>query len=204
MKWPFPPSRNVRTLASMGVLVLTSWGCQKSSRSPDDSPSAGDESADTSRAAIIRQAEDSYQYGPERAPVTTTDSAFPGQHVPDGTIPRMTIATATLKRDVRRPPARIIARIRSSQPYAPLGIVAGDNYIWRSSWDTTKATTWVTQIIPGDRAAGTHALARDPRRREYTHGDPREPRLVLVMVSSVGLAFCFDDPVCGTGHCGYY
>jgi hypothetical protein len=204
MKSSFPPSRNVRTLASIGVLILTSWGCQKKSRPPDVSPPASDGSADTSRAAIIRQAEDSYQYGPERAPVATTDPAFPGQHVPDGSIPRMTIATATLKPDVRRPSARIIARIRSAQPYAPLGIVAGDNYIWRSSWDTTKATTWVTQIIPGDRAAASHGLVRDPRRLEYSHGDPREPRLVLVTVSSVGLAFCFDDPVCGTGHCGYY
>jgi len=103
------------------------------------------------------------------------------------------------------PGYRIIARIRSERAYAPMGIQAGENFIWRNSWDSTAAGSWQTKIIPGDVSAKQYALTRDPRRIEYTHGDPMEPRLVRILVASEGLGVCLDDPVCQPmGHCGYF
>ena len=204
MKAPHPPLWNVCTLASIGVLALTSWGCPKSSSSPVVRPAEDERSADTSRTSIIRQAVRDYDYGPERPPFMITDPDFPGTVVADGSIPRMTIATATRKPGVPPPSDQILARIRSVRAYPPMGLAEGDNYIVRSSRDTAMSGALVTQIIPLNRAAARYGLTRDSRKHEYTHGDPREPRLVIIKVHSVALGVCLEDPVCGTGHCGYY
>lgn len=158
-----------------------------------------------SRVVIVRAADSLYDFGPERPPLTADDPSFKGPRVPDGTIPRMWIATATLKSHVPVPKDRIIARIRSEGRYSQMGISAGYNYVWRSSRDTSRASRWVTRIIAADTAVQRHDLTRDDRLMEYTHGDPSEPRLVILTVHSMALGLCLDDPTCRpVGHCGYY
>jgi hypothetical protein len=189
-----------RTNHQLGLLATTLFaaslalGCQQLEQLDD-----------TTNAGIVRQAGSLYDYGRERPPAAIKDSAFPGPVVEDPPgAPNMSIATATLKEGVTQPPHRILARIHSSGDYAPMGIRAGDNYIWRSSWDSTKAASWVTSIVPGDSAATRHTLQRDARLTEYTHGDAAEPRLVRITVHSLAIGVCLSDPVCTSGHCGYW
>ena len=158
----------------------------------------------TSNAATIAEAESLYMYGSERPQQTLVDRDFPGPVVGDDSLPRMWIATATLKDSTTRPATRIIARIRSERAYPQAGIDSGYNYVWRSSWDTSAASSWQTKIISHDPAKKAHLLTRDPRKKEYSHGNAREPRLLRVKVHSVAFGACFDDPMCPTGHCGYY
>jgi hypothetical protein len=116
----------------------------------------------------------------------------------------MTIATAKLKPNMPQPAHRIIARIRSDAPYASMGIQSGFNYVWRNSWSDADTTSWITRVISRDSLTALD-LIRDPRRLEYTHGNSaKEPRLVILKVHSIALAVCLDDPMCPTGHCGYY
>lgn len=160
---------------------------------------------DTSSGAIISEARKLYDYGRERPPVSVRDTAYPGPYVSDDAIPRVWIATASLKRGTPQPKTRIIARIRSERAFAPLGLVAGYNYVWRNSWDTTAASRWISRIIPDDRATKPHDLVRDARHHEYTRGmSALEPRLVRIRVHSTALGLCLDDPICPSGHCGYY
>lgn len=164
-----------------------------------------DNARDTiSRTAIIRQAESLYAYGTERPQLRGKDPEFPGPVVGDGRIPRMWIATARFKGSGARPKDRIIARIRSEAPYPQMGIAKGYNYVVRNSWDRQAAHAWRTSVVARDMSIETHDLTRDARKIEFTHGEPLEPRLVVLKVHSVGLGVCLDDPVCGTGHCGYY
>lgn len=153
---------------------------------------------------IIRNAESLYDYGEERQTITVDDTAFKGPIVDEGGIPQMTIATATLKPNAQQPPQRLIARIRSQGAYPQVGIQPGYNYVWRNSWDSKAVATWVTRIIPRDSAIA-YDLIRDSRLHEFTKGmSPEEPRLVILKVHSIALALCLDDPMCPTGHCGYY
>ena len=154
--------------------------------------------------SVIQAADSLYDYGPERDTITVTDSAFKGPTVDDGTIPHMTIATATLKPNMPQPAHRIIARISSDGPYEPMGIQPGANYVDRNSWSAGDTTTWVTRIVSRDRAT-TRTLTRDARRLQYAHDlPPGVPRLVILKVHSIALGLCFDDPGCSSGHCGYY
>jgi hypothetical protein len=198
----------------LAALFVAAWGCGRSGDHPDTTqvePSALPETtplppvlSDTSSGSIVREAQKLYDYGLERPPIAVRDAAFKGPYVPDDSLPRMWIATAKLKGSTR-PPHRIIARIRSERAYPPMGIDSGYNYIWRNSWDSTAAERWVTKIVAGNTRTKQHRLRRDPRRHEYTHGrSPLEPRLVRIKVHSVAIGACLDDPVCPSGHCGYY
>jgi hypothetical protein len=153
---------------------------------------------------IAQQADSNYEFGPAREAVNITDPAYPGT-VTAG-LPRypMRIATATLKPG--RPPTadRIIALITSDGDYAPLGIAKGRNYVWRNSRDTAQKATWITKVVPADSAKPDYVLHRDARHREYTSGNPAEPRLVQVTVASYAFDLCLDDPACPTMHCGYW
>lgn len=190
-----PPAQSHRILV---VLVATVLACGVLACSPRLLP-------DRSRSDVVREAESLYDYGPERPPLAGVDSSFSGPRVPDGTIPQMWISTATLKSSVPVPRTRIIARIRSTAAYPQMGIVAGYNYIWRSSRDTSMARKWITAVVPAAADARSHQLQRDERLIEYTHGEPAEPRLVILRVRSMSLGVCLDDPVClPSGHCGYY
>jgi len=194
----------------VALLALSNWGCQSTSEHGDTTAARADsvpktrERAAPSSAAIVVAAESLYTYGPERPQITVKDADFPGPYVPDDSLPRMSIATAALKEGVKRPAERIIARIRSDRPYPKAGIGKGYNYVWRSSWDTSSAKSWITKIVSRESRIEPHVLTRDARNHEYTHGDPKEPRLVRVKVHSMGFGACFDDPMCPTGHCGYY
>jgi hypothetical protein len=192
-----------------GIALSTAlWGCH----------TVGSIAADTGRTrpvvtmplagsvhqAVVREADSLYDFGNEREAITVTDHDFLGPIVDDGTIPRMTIATARLKPNAARPLHRIIARITSQRAYPNMGIQRGYNYVWRSSWFDADSSGWKTLIIPRDSST-SRALVRDRRRQEYTHGrSPEEPRLVILKVHSVALGLCLDDPMCPTGHCGYY
>ena len=189
--------------AASGTLFLLMTALS-SCRLQQGSPSTGDVGSDTTRSAIIREARALYDYGPERPPIATVDTAFPGPVVADGAIPRMWIATATLKRGVSRPVHRIVARIRSTGAYPPMGIAAGDNYIWRDTWDVRDGSRGRAMIVPVDSSSKSHILIRDARNMEYSHGDPAEPRLVMKQVHSFALAACLEDRICPSGHCGYY
>lgn len=192
------------------LVALAGGGCARSSdridttavRS-DTTPKRQARSALT-RASIAREADSLYSYGLERPQITIKDPEFRGPYVANDSLPRMWIATATLKQGMRRPPQRIIARIRSERAYPKAGIDSGYNYVVRSSWDTREAKSWVTKIVSGSGRLDSYTLTRDRRLREYTHGNAREPRLVRVMVHSVGFGACFDDPICPTGHCAYF
>lgn len=161
--------------------------------------------SDTTRTVATRDARMFYEFGPERPPVSVRDTAFKGPYVADDAVPRMWIATARLKANAARPASRIIARIRSERAYPALGLAAGYNYVVRNSWDTAAASRWMTRIVADDPAMKPHELVRDSRRLEYTHGkSPLEPRLVRIKVHSTAIGMCLDDPICPTGHCGYY
>lgn len=203
------------THGMLGGLVVLVWSCTGSEARPDTSGASAGRTTDstsnlvttqdTSRASEIRAAQELYDYGKERTPLTVSDRKFEGPYVPDDSIPRMWISSAKLKANVRQPASRIIARIRSERAYPPMGIVAGYNYVWRNSWDERTASRWVTKIIPSDKSVDEHQLMRDARRQEYTHGkSPIEPRLVRIQVHSMAIGLCLDDPICSSGHCGYY
>lgn len=195
-------ARSWRVVSSTLVFLSAALsGC----RLQQGSPSTGDPGADTTRTAIVREAQGLYDYGPDRLPIASVDTAFRGPVVADGAIPRMWIATATLKRGVTRPTHRIVARIRSMGAYPPMGIAEGDNYIWRDTWSARDYSRSRAVVVSVDSTIKPHALVRDERKIEYSHGaDPAEPRLVLMKVHSVALGACLEDRICPSGHCGYY
>lgn len=208
-------ARRKVTLGMLGGLLALAGSCTTQESRPDssrviaarapDSAVNATTTQDTLRASVIRQAEELYDYGKERTPVTVSDREFKGPYMPDDSVPRMWIASAKLKANVQRPADRIIARIRSERSYPPMGIVAGYNYVWRNSWNERTASRWITRVIPTEKSGKEHQLVRDARNHEYTHGmSPREPRLVRIKVHSMAVGLCLDDPICPTGHCGYY
>lgn len=206
-------SSSLRTPAGVVVVAIVMCGCSpRQGKVPvvdSDSLGAPDSALlnrrGATRSSIIQRAESLYTYGPDRPQLMATDSGFPGVHVPDGAIPRMWIATARWKGVGPRPRDRILARIRSEGPYPAMGIAAGYNYVSRNSWDSKSARYWQTQIVARDGSVKAHALMRDRRLIEYTHGDSLEPRLVVLKVGSIALGLCLDDPICRPmGHCGYY
>ena len=192
MRSAVTPPRKLLTAVSTGALALSILACSSALLQ------------NVSSTAVRRDAQSLYDFGPERPPLRNNDPAFKGPVVPDGGIPRMWISTATLKPNVPVPKDRIIARIRSERAYPPMGLAAGVNYIWRNSRDARRAKEWKTLVVPADDQPARHVLTRDTRMMEYTHGDPAEPRLVILQVHSQALAMCLDDPMCSTGHCGYY
>ena len=201
------PMQSWRALAGLVVVTALSSGCRgngHSGASPSDTTITLIRLAVAEHDSIVREADSLYDFGTERATVMVDDPAFQGPVVDDGRIPHMTIATAKLKVGTPQPAHRIIARIRSDAPYTKMGVQAGYNYVWRNSWSDADTASWLTQIVARDSATA-HDLIRDSRRHEYTHGmSPKEPRLVILKVHSIALALCLDDPMCSTGHCGYY
>jgi hypothetical protein len=196
-----------------GMALLSGSGCRKEperadslATRPDTIPTSLARPLASPNAAILVEAESLYTFGRERPQMTIDDRGFPGPYVADDSLPRMWIATATLKDSTHRPYGRILARIRSARAYPKAGIDSGYNYVWRNTWkaDSMSALSWETKIIPRDPLKKPYLLTRDPRKHEYTHGEAKEPRLVRVKVHSMGFGACFDDPICPTGHCGYF
>src|SRR3954465_4717994 len=119
--------------AALAIAVLSSWGCDRSNPGADtiaiNHRGPVPPVRNGSNAAIIADAESLYAYGPERPQLKVRDAAFPGPYVStEESLPRMWIATATLKDSTHRPPERILARIRSEHAYPKAGIDSGYNY----------------------------------------------------------------------------
>ena len=148
-------------------------------------------------------AADDYDVGPERPSTTEVDPDFPGPTVSTEP-PDMTIAAMTLKPGRPRGPRRLLARITSPSDYEPMGLVKGQNLVWRNTWDST-ATGAVDVVTPMRPGRPDHVLTRDPRLNRYPPTDaPHRPRLIKLSVRSFAFVACLDDPMCPTGHCGKY
>jgi hypothetical protein len=116
--------------------------------------------------------------------------------------PTMTIAKAMQRPDQSYPgDEEILARITSDRQYHGLGIDKDTNFVWRYKRDPGDAHTWEVWVI-GAKHLTSLQLVRDTL--TYSHGDPKQPRLVFGPARRGDTLFgvCFDDPVCG-GHCGY-
>lgn len=96
----------------------------------------------------------------------------------------------------------IIALISSDKPYPFLGIAAGNNYVWRDE-SSSSSKKWVTYMVPELAGADPKRLKRTGKK--YSDGEHTEPRLVHELKRRGLDAFgaCLDDPMCGSGHCGY-
>lgn len=161
----------------------------------------------TSQAFVLEAAKD-YDVGPERGAITETDRGFPGPTAPDTAAPgTITIATMTLKSGRPRGSRQLLARITSDKDYPLMGIVEGQNYIWRNTWDSTAvaAATWVNTLTPAKYGKPDHVLTHDSRLNRYPAVEsPHQPRLLKLIVNSIAFVACLDDPGCTSGHCGYY
>jgi hypothetical protein len=154
---------------------------------------------------LIVEAAKDYDVGPERPATPETDRTFPGPTAPDSAAPTsITIASMTLKPGRPRGPRQLMARITSDKAYPLMGIVEGQNFIWRNTWDSTDVAS-VNTLTPAKAGAPDHVLTRDYRPNRYPAVDrPHRPRLLKLTVNSIAFVACLDDPGCGTGHCGFY
>lgn len=194
-------------LALLVSVTLLAAGCKKDQTVQVRPPSmqvSDTQGLSPAQQALIVEADTDYEIGPERPPLAIRDTAFPGSSTEGDSAPQMTIATMTFKAGHTKPSHRLIARIKSDGDYPAMGIHAGVNFLWRNSWDTAAKATWVSKVIPLKAGATEYALHRDARLHEYTTGDPQQPRLVRVTKASFAFAACLDDPMCGSGHCGYW
>jgi hypothetical protein len=194
-------------VALVAVVAVCAADCEKPAvvqQPPQVIQVSDTQGLSAAQAALVVEAATEYDIGPERTPLAIRDTVFPGPSTAGDAAPSMTIATLNLKSGHGRPGHRLIARIKSSGDYADMGIRTGMNFIWRNSWDSTAAATWVTKVVPVKPAAPEYILHRDARLHEYTSGDPAEPRLVRVTKASFSFAACLEDPMCGSGHCGYW
>lgn len=163
--------------------------------------------ATASQSAVV-DALKNYDIGEERLPTVENDPAFQGPTAANAAAPTtITIATMTLKPSGARGSRRFLARITSNKDYPLLGIYEGQNFVWRNTWDSTvvSAPTWINTITPAALGKDDHVLTRDPRPSRYpVYGGAHEPSMYKLIVRSIALVVCLDDPMCSTGHCGYY
>lgn len=192
-----------RTPAVVLALSMLAAGC---ARANDEKTGAA---KPPDQAAIVASAQSDYDYeSPERGADTADDpDDLENDGVEAGSAPTMTIARATLKGSATgAPDSEVLARITSSAAYDKLGISAGVNYVWRDRRDPPKDDlTWKMYVVPADLTVKMEKWKRDGKKKAYTHGEPHQPRLVVASKDKATIAFgaCLDDPVCGSGHCGY-
>ena len=160
----------------------------------------------TATQSAVLAAKDDYDEGPERPMETADDPNFPGQTVSDDDAPVMKIRTLTLKQGHSHGPKRLFARIHSDKNYPLMGIHAGQNIVWRDSWDSTAvaSATWKNTVTPEEPGEPDHVLTRDSRLNQYPAVVAHQPRVIKLKVRSVAFVVCLEDPMCGTGHCGHY
>ena len=165
-----------RTLAVMLALSMLGAGCGRGKEGNEAAKPPG-------QAAIVASAQRDYDYeSPERAPVDALEpDDLENDGVDAGNAPVMTIARATLKGSATgAPDSEVLARITSSSAYDKLGIAAGVNYVWRDRRDPPNDDfNWKMYIVPADLTVKMEKLKRSEKRKEYTHGDPHQPRLVV-------------------------
>lgn len=140
-----------------------------------------------SRSAYLAEATTNYTYGAERQPVPVDTTLI---DAPGGTLPKITISTATQTSGTGRVPGnRFLYRLNSDGAYAGMGIAPGLNYVWR---DTSAGPEgpYRTLIVPADSAYPMMWLKRDTSVAQYVPGPAVEPRLVQ---SAKGFGACDNN-----------
>jgi hypothetical protein len=144
------------------------------------------------RGAILAEATTNYTYGAEREPVPV-DTALIG--APGGTLPTITIATATQKSASGRVASnRFSYRLTSNAAYAPMGIAPGLNYVWRDT-SASPEGPYRMLVVPADTTYPMVWLKHDTSVASYVPGPAVEPRLVK---STMGYGACDNNCV---PHC---
>jgi hypothetical protein len=144
------------------------------------------------RGNILLEATTNYTYGTEREPVPV-DTTLIG--APGGTLPTITIATATQTNPQGRVPGnRFSYRLNATAAYAAMGIAPGVNYVWR---DTSAGPEgpYRMLVIPADTTYPMTWLKRDSTVTSYVPEPAVEPRLVK---SAKGFGACDNNCV---PHC---
>ena len=144
--------------------------------------------------AFVLEAESNYTYGSERPAISVDTSS--GLRTPTGSLPTITIATATMTDTAGRDySGRFIARLHSTAAYPVMGIDSGYNYIWRDSGGLI-GQPFRHLVVPKNLARQMYWLKRDTTVATYVAGAATEPRLA---VSPVAYGMCGNG--CGSGHC---
>ncbi|MEO8335030.1 MAG: hypothetical protein ABI664_08660 [bacterium] len=182
----------VRTTIQRWMLVSTAGllvvACVKTEPKVDSVRVAG---ADA-RAGFLTEATTNYTYGAERQPAAV-DTALIG--APGGTLPTITIATATqTSADGRVPGNRFSFRLTSDAAYPAMGIAPGLNYVWRDTITGPEGPNRLL-VIPADTTYPMTWLKRDSSVTSYVPGPAVEPRLVR---STMGFGACDNNCV---PHC---
>jgi hypothetical protein len=118
-------------------------------------------------------------------PVDTTLTGAPG-----GSLPKITIATATQTNPQGRVPGnRFSFRLKSDAAYPAMGIAPGMNYVWR---DTSAGPEGPNRllVVPADTTYPMTWLKRDSTVASYVPGVAVEPRLVK---SAFGFGACDNN-----------
>lgn len=141
-------------------------------------------------ATLLAEATGNYTYAAERAPVRVSDTKVPG---PGGTLPSITIATASRISSTGRVPGnRFIGRLNSSAAYPRLQLAPGYNYVWRESSGATARFL----IVPADMAYPMYFVKQEADNTPLDPGTSELPRLV-----QSALAYAMCDGGCRGGHC---
>ena len=144
------------------------------------------------RSAILLEATTNYTYANEREPITV-DTTLIG--APGGSLPTITIATATQKSGEGRVASnRFSFRLKSDGAYAPMGIAPGYNYVWRDTISGPEGPNRLL-VVPADTTYPMTWLKRDSSVASYVPGPAVEPRLVR---SEKGFGACDHNCV---PHC---
>lgn len=157
-------------------------------------------------ALILASAKSSdYTYETPRIPVDASnpsDISNPG--VPESSAPTMTIAKATRANTPTPLTEEVLAKIVSDRAYPDLGVLPGDNYVWRYRADSD-STKWEVWVVPDNPSHRAEPLSRSAE--HFSDGDPTQPRIVRARRTAAGaviaFAACLQDPVCPSGHCGF-
>ncbi|HET9013175.1 MAG TPA: hypothetical protein VFN38_15220 [Gemmatimonadaceae bacterium] len=179
----------------MAIVLATS--CSGSGKMPETALMRPKKPTQAEVIALAR----SYTFVGPTIPVTAL-APIPNAGVKDVDAPSaITIARAVATVSPAPWPEKLLALIHSDKEYKPLGIEAGDNYIWRNE-DGSDPKQWETYIVPAAAGANVRKFKRSGA--EYSSGDHTQPRLVVQVTRSVvTFGACLEDPACGTGHCGY-
>jgi hypothetical protein len=197
----------LKRLAVVSLVAVSFVGCRSLFFPRGEPDPGGISERTTTQALILSEANRDYDFGPELPAVSRIDRTFPGPTAPDSAAPTMTMAVMTLKAGVARPPQRIIARITSDRDYPLMGIYEGVNFVWRNTWDSTAvaAATWENRVTSDNPGLPDHVLVRDARLNQFPPtGTQHTPSILKLSVNSIAFEACLDDPVCPSGHCGYY
>ena len=169
-------------------------GCGRNDAPPKSSVVTSTSTTSVTHSQLLAEATSNYTFGAERNPETvdTTRVKLPG-----GTLPTITIATATRTSAAgRRSPNRFTGRLTvSGSAYPRMGLAPGVNYVWSDSAGTSLEPAR-TLIVPADMAYPLMWMKHETDRTPLFAGTTPLPRLVK---SAKGYGMCNNG--CGGGHC---